>query len=236
MSSDLEQTDYRSLSPLSVVGMILGLFAPVAFLSPLLIVVPLTGMVFSLVALRQIATSDGSVVGRAPAIAGLVLATICASAIPAESVAMRWFTSRQARPIAMEWFQFLARNDPYSAVELTNHPSARLASSPSLVENYTSNEALHENLQTFVNDPAVRALLALGDRATVRYYNDAGFGRLAGGRFQIAQDYAVTYRDSANDPPISFFVQLALEKIPGDASAPGGWRILSYQGGIRPEP
>lgn len=236
MSSDLEQTEYRSLAPLSLVGLILGLLAPVAFLSPLLIAVPLAGIVFSLIALRQIATSDGSVLGRVPAIVGLVLSTICATAIPAQSVAQRWLASRQARPIAMEWFALLAKDDPYSAVEMTNQAAGRLASGPTLVEHYTANEALYERLQTFVNDPAVRALLALGEQATVRYYDDAGFGRLSGDRLQLGQIYAVTFRESPDDEPVTFFVQLVLEKNPGNPTMPGGWHILSYKGGVRPEP
>jgi hypothetical protein len=236
VSSDLEQTEYHSLSPLAVVGLILGLIAPVAFLSPLLVLVPLAGAVVSWFALRQIATSDGSIVGRTAAVVGLVLSLICATAIPAQALALRWFTSRQARPIAMEWFAQLAKNDPYSAVEMTNHPAGRLASGPNLADQYISSEALYKSLQTFVTDPAVRALLALGDRATVRYYSDTGFTSAAGGRVQIGQIYAVTYRQSPDERPISFFVQLALEKLPGDPTTPGGWRVLSYKGGVRPEP
>jgi hypothetical protein len=237
VSSDLEQTDYRSLSPLAVVGFVLGLSAPVAFLSPLLILVPLAGIVFSLAALRQIGASDGTVIGRPVAVVGLVLSTICAIAIPAEALAMRYLASRQARPVAMQWFDLLANNDPYSAVEMTNHPAGRLASGPELPDKYVSNETLYKSLQTFVNDPAVRALLALGDRATVRYYMDAGFGRSTAGDVQVAQIYAVTYHQSPSDEPTTFFVQVALEKIAGDLSSPGGWRILSYKGGdVLPKP
>jgi hypothetical protein len=120
---------------------------------------------------------------------------------------------------------------------MTNHPAGRLASGPDLADKYASNETLHKSLQTFVNDPAVRALLALGGRATVRYYTDSGFGSSSTGGVQVAQIYAVTYHPSPNDEPTTFFVQLALEKVPGDLSSPGGWRVLSHKGGdVLPKP
>jgi hypothetical protein len=235
VSSDLELNEYRSLSPLALVGLVLGLCAPLAFLSPLLIVVPLAGIVFSWLALRQIASSDGMVVGRAIAVAGLVLSLICGAAIPAKSLALRQFTSQQARPIGMEWFALLAKNDPYSALEMTNHPSGRLGPGSTLADQYTSSQSLYESLEKFVQDPAVRALLALGDRAEVRYYDDVAFSRGARGSMQIAQLYAVTHRQASDEEPITFFVQLGLEKLPGDGTTAGGWQILSYKGGVRPE-
>jgi hypothetical protein len=136
----------------------------------------------------------------------------------------------------MEWFALLAENDPYSALEMTNHPSGRLGPGSGLADQYTASHSLYDRLQTFVRDPAIRALLALGDRAEVRYYDDVVFNRGARGSLQIAQLYAVSHRPSSDAAPITFFVQLGLEKLPRDGTAPSGWQILSYKGGVRPEP
>ena len=235
MSADLEQTEYRSLTPAAIVGLILGLFSPVAFLSPLLVAVPVVGLVFSLLALRQIAISEGHVVGRPAAMVGLVLSTICATAIPAQAVGMRWLANRQARPVALAWFKHLAENDPYAAIELTVSPDGRQAPGPSLANYYATDETAHKRLYDFVNEETVRNLLALGDKATVRFYGDAGFGRLSRGRGQVLQFYAVTYREEPTAEPTTFFVQVLLEKTPATPNSPGGWRIVNHKGGVRPE-
>ena len=236
MSADLELAEYRSLTPAAIVGLILGLFAPVAFLSPLLVLVPVVGIVFSLIALRKIATSDGSVVGRPAAMAGLILSTICAAAFLSQAIGMKWLANRQAIPVAQEWFQLLAEGNPQAAIELTADPAGRKAVGPELVDYYASDETAYKRLQDFVQSPAIRALLALGDKANVRYYNHAGFGRLPGGRWQVAQHYAVTFHESPDDKPKTFFILLSLQKDPATATSPGGWRILDYKGGVNPQP
>lgn len=238
MSADLEQIEYRTLTPLAVVGLILGLCSPLAFLSTLLVIVPLLGIVVSLAALRRIASSDGSVIGRPAAVVGLVLSTICASAIPAQAAGMRWLMNRQAQPIAKQWFDLLAEGNPHEALELKSPPQERRLLGSALPEYYASDETAYKTLQDFVNDPrdpTVHTLLALGDKATVRYYDDAGFGRMRDGRVQIAQIYAVTFPDPENEKPTTFFVQLALEKYPAIDDFPGGWRVLESKGGVRPE-
>jgi hypothetical protein len=235
VSADLEQTEYRSLTPAAVVGLILGLLAPVAFLSPLLVAVPLAGLVFSLMALRQISTSEGAVIGRPAAMAGLILSTICAAAIPAQAVGMRWLANRQAQPFALEWFRLLAEQHPQEAIEMTVAPEGRQVPGPSLINYYSSDETAHQRLQDFVSDRWIRTLLALGDKAKVRFYKDAGFVRLSSGRGQVLQFYAVTFRESPDDEPTTFFMQLQLEKSRSTATSPGGWRLVEYKGGVRPD-
>jgi hypothetical protein len=235
VSADLELVEYRTLTPAAIVGLILGLFAPVAFLSPLLVLVPVAGIVCSLFALRKIATSDGSVVGRPAAMAGLVLSTICAAAFLTETIGLKWLANRQAIPVAQEWFQLLAEGNPQAAIEMTADPAGRKAVGSNLVDYYASDETAYKRLQDFVQTPAIRALLALGDKAQVRYYNHLGFGRLQGGRWQVAQHYAITFPDSSEGKPKTFFMLLSLQKDPTTATSPGGWRVLDYKGGVNPD-
>ena len=75
-----EDAAYRTLSILSVVSLILGVAAPLAFFAPLLLVIPLAGIATALLAIRHIALSEGALMGRAAALVGLVLSVGCISA------------------------------------------------------------------------------------------------------------------------------------------------------------
>src|SRR6476620_3954579 len=71
---DPEQTtEYRTLSVLAIISLVMGLAAPLAVAAPFLLAIPLFGIAVSLVALRRIAVSGGVLAGRWAATLGLVL-------------------------------------------------------------------------------------------------------------------------------------------------------------------
>jgi hypothetical protein len=70
--------DYVAVNPLAVVAALLGLASGLAFAGWLLLVVPIVGIVFAVVAIRQINDSNGTQTGKGFAIAGLALCILCA--------------------------------------------------------------------------------------------------------------------------------------------------------------
>src|SRR5436309_2502178 len=67
--------EYRSVSRAAVAAVGLGLASSVVLITPLLAVVPIAAVIAAAVALRSIAASAGQLIGRAPAVVGLCLAT-----------------------------------------------------------------------------------------------------------------------------------------------------------------
>src|SRR5436305_15202732 len=79
---DPEQiTEYRTLSVLAIISLIIGLISPVAIAAPFLLVVPFVGIAVSLLALRRIAVSGGVLAGRWAATLGLVL-SLASAVVP----------------------------------------------------------------------------------------------------------------------------------------------------------
>jgi hypothetical protein len=74
-----EDTVYRTLSVMSLISLCLGLAAPLCLVAPLLYAIPIAGTAVALVALRQIATSDGALIGRKAALVALALCVACGS-------------------------------------------------------------------------------------------------------------------------------------------------------------
>lgn len=67
---------YRQVNPLAVTSVVLGALSIISMLNWFFGLVPLAGIVFALVALRQIRRRPGDMTGRGFAIAGLVLSVV----------------------------------------------------------------------------------------------------------------------------------------------------------------
>jgi len=71
--------EYVAVNPLAVVAALLGVASGLAFFGWLLMVIPIAGIIFAIVAIRQIADSNGTQTGKGLAIVGLALCLLCAA-------------------------------------------------------------------------------------------------------------------------------------------------------------
>jgi hypothetical protein len=71
--------EYVAVNPLAVVAALLGVASGLSFFGWLLMVIPIAGIIFAIVAIRQIADSNGTQTGRGLAIVGLALCLLCAA-------------------------------------------------------------------------------------------------------------------------------------------------------------
>src|SRR5688500_18355240 len=75
-TAGLGSTEYVAVNGPAVFALIFGLFSVLALFENILLIVPLTGIVCAILALRQISQSNGTQTGRALAIGGLVLSLV----------------------------------------------------------------------------------------------------------------------------------------------------------------
>jgi hypothetical protein len=231
-TDDDEVVQYRSVSALAVAGFIVGLFAPVAFIHPLLWTVPLAGLVLSTVALVRIARRESALVGRWPAVAGLLLSWLWGAAAPSEWLAHRLLVDAEARQFATIWFDFVRANEPHKAAQLTQSPHQRYDLDGDVWEAYPPDSDERRGLWQYVQDPPVRALLALGERAHPRYYDTETIQRSAA-RDRLVQVWAVSYDDTGRRK--SFFVRLTLEREILPSAGLAFWTLVGVDGGLRPK-
>jgi hypothetical protein len=78
--------DYVAVNPLAVVAALLGLASGLAFFENLLLILPVLGVVFSIVAIRQINDSNGTQTGRGLAWGGLALSLLFGGGVVAKEV------------------------------------------------------------------------------------------------------------------------------------------------------
>jgi hypothetical protein len=228
-----EPLEYRALSGMAVGGLLLGVLSVSALAGQALWGVPLVGAIVSLVALARINRSQGDLTGRTAALAGLALSVFFGTIAPAQFLSNERMLANRAEEVARQWFDALAHGEPTVAKQLCLAPRqrARLADSNELWAYYRQLPEQRKELTQFVGEPLVRALLALGDRATVRLYETAGVG-VGDEQAAVAQVYAVTYDDHGRRK--TFFVDLTIERNISRGPNKADWRIIKYAGGGNP--
>jgi hypothetical protein len=177
--------------------------------------------------------------GRAAARWGLGLSLIFAVAGPTDWLVYQWRTEAEARQFAELWFKLLARQQPEKAFQLTMSPQLRQPLDDRLWEYYRLAPQWRLKLEQFVapapegeSPRLVRTLLALGERARVRYQ-----GNLAHYEENpleiVIQLFSVTFEDAGVKK--TFFVIVRLGRhIQSNGTA--NWQILGAEGGKKEEP
>ncbi len=209
-AEDGASVEYRAVSGLAIGGLLLGLLSAVAIFHPSLCLVALVALVVNVLALRKIAGNPSVLVGRKAALVGMTLAVACATVGSSHWYASRWFIRREAQRFGAIWFEALARNEPHVAAQYSMPPTERWPLDKGLINRYVDEPDKLEQLQEYTDMPDVRALLALGEEAEVRFYNTEHQGR-RNGEDTVLQVYAVSYSEAGARK--TFFVALSLSRL-----------------------
>lgn len=223
--------DYQTVEPWAVVGVILGLAASSAMLGGVFWLFAALGIAVNLIALARLKANTHRS-GRGAALLGLALSVVFAVAPLAQAATSRWMLTEQARPVATQFLEFLRENSPEKAMNLRFTPDRRLPFDDELWTLFRHDAEAKKLIRKFVDEPAVRTLLALGTGADVRFYKTAGVA--TGGNRAVANlIYTVTFTDASDDKQ-TFFVSVALERKPTMVPDVNPWRIMHIAGGFDP--
>jgi hypothetical protein len=223
-SADDESREYRSVEPLAIVALVLGLFSPLAIVASLWCVVPLFGLAAAGGALMRIARDERR--GRAMALVGMVLAAFFLMVPLARYASSQWLLARQGRLAADQFVAFLHEQSPEKAMLLQMAPDFRPPIDDGLWSFYRNDAESRGQLRKFVANPSVRMLLALGDRADIQFYRTSG--ALAGHRMALVDYwYTVTFTDADNHKKTILFSVL-LERKPTENKELNPWRVKDF--------
>jgi hypothetical protein len=157
-ADDPEQTtDYRTLSVLAIISLVFGILSPLALWGPLLMGIPLLGIAISLLALRNIATSGGTLAGRGAAIAGLALCIASAVTPYSRDFIQRTIRGNQAAEAGQRWIALLTSGNTQEALRQTIDGSR-----PPRIAEPGAPPPTETPLERFMKEPVVKALTAIG--------------------------------------------------------------------------
>ena len=223
--------EYRSTDPWALIGLVLGLISPLAMLATLLLLIPPLGVLANTIALGRI-RADETRSGRGAALAGLALSVFFIALPATQALAVRVLVWRQARPTADAFFELLREQSPEKAFMLKVWPENRHAFDEGLWAFYRNNKRAQRELREFVSEPPVRTLLALGDRAQVRYYKTIGAASDEG-RVVISYWYTVTYDDD-DGKKTTYLLRIIMERMATHSTTLPVWRVKGLSGSIDP--
>ncbi len=228
---------YRAVSRRALAALLLGFASLLALVGPLLWFLPAIGVVVAAAALREIRGSGYVLAGRTAVLVGLCLSLLCGTAAVTHRAAQRWWIRGEAIDVSLAWFQFLLRDQPQLAHQITLRLEERRPPGTDLWEFYRGYSVAADALRGFVQQPLIRTLLALNGAATVRYWSTESqqcYGRSPSysRRDQLTQVYAVTYGQAQQRT--TFFARLMLQRSVPRGSPTARWQIIDYEAGIRP--
>jgi hypothetical protein len=160
---------YRSVSPLAVLAVCLGLASALILTTPLLALVPVAGIVVAAVALRAIGSSGGQLAGRVPAICGLCLATFFLGLGMSQHLVRQTVLEQRAREMSDVFLNLLEEGKAKEAHQFRQVASARITSPEAIAEHYEKNAEAAKELHGFISSPGVKDLIVRGHQADVRF-------------------------------------------------------------------
>ena len=217
--------EYRSLSTMAVVALLLGLASTAVFAAPVLLILPVVALMVSVVALRAIAAKPDVLTGRTLAVIGLLLATVSlAGSLTRDSLYARWM-SHQARPAAEAWIDLVAAGDVDGSFYLTMGAGDR-----ELYRRATQGEAdpkvagqMQQTKEAYDTDPAVERLSKLGSGVQARWVSDGPMKQVRPRQVRLLLNYVVT--SAAGE---TCRVALLMERL-APRGVPAEWHVAQQQ-------
>ena len=221
-------TEYRSLSVLAIISLIFGLAAPLCFVGPLLMAIPLFGIAVAILALRQIDASEGVLAGRWAAVLGLALCVgSITSAITHDFVGKR-IRAAQAAKFGEDWLKLIAAGRAAEAFRLTVD-----AMQPSTAPTEPGAPPPAKTpYQNFLERPLVKSVAAIGAGAKVTLVDTVSVESRNDRRVYVVQQFDVTADGSASAKPVQAFLSMQRGQLPRE----GGSRWLVYHTADAPPP
>jgi hypothetical protein len=167
---DLDPADaYHSVSAMAIVSLVIGLLSPLAFVHPLLWTLPIVGVALAGAAVVRIDRSEGVLVGRKAAIAGLAMSLVFGLGAVTQSATRRLWLSYRAEQVAERFLELLREGKTYEAHQLWTRPQYRFLPGSDYKALYAENPAANEDYQQFLKREVISDLLALGQRAEIEH-------------------------------------------------------------------
>jgi len=144
------ELEYRSMSRAAVLGLIFGLFGLLAWISPMLVFLPMCGVVFSLLAFRAFNKYPTELMGKVPASLGLFLGVLMCIAAPVRHIYI-YYTEV---PDGYERIQFSWLTSPTGAPDIPTEQAVSLNGKKVFLKGYIHPTSISSSAaKTFVLVP-----------------------------------------------------------------------------------
>jgi hypothetical protein len=162
-------SQYRSVAPLAIVAVGLGVASALILTTPLLAPIPVAAIVVAIAALRAISASSNQLAGRALAVVGLCLATFFLGLGLSRHLYRQTMLEVRAREMADTFVGLLEDGKAKQAHQFRQSPALRITAPEAIAEHYEKNQEAAKELQGFVSSPGIKELIARSRQADARF-------------------------------------------------------------------
>lgn len=216
---------YQSMSVTAIIAFIFALLGQSVYINFAFVFLPIIGIVFALISAYTIRKSEGTVFGLAFAKFSLFL---CIVPIVAAGIIWPYYNYtliRQADRFAKMWFNAVLENDIPKVVDfrVPYWERPRHETSDAWWKARYDDQTAHQEIHHILEQPLMRTLIALGDKAEVSYVRTLSMQR-DDYRQYLTLLYAVTYPKDDGSME-SFYLAINLEQSYNEKTKALGWSI-----------
>jgi hypothetical protein len=218
--------DYRSLSVLAIISLLIGLASPLCLLTPVFLMLPLFGVVISLLALRRIAVSEGRLAGRWAATVGLALCVASGASAVSRSTVIRYVRTNRAEQFGRSWIAKLTAKESEQAFKMTvdgtRPPSQAEPGMPAPIST---------PYEQFLSNQFVKAVLVAGENATVERLETLDYIAQTQKDYYVRQRFRITPQSNSGEAGATNAIEADLtfqrSHFRGDRNS--RWLVAAYQ-------
>lgn len=224
---------YRSLSRLALLSVALAVASALALVNLLFIPIALAAIVAAVLSLRAIAASQGQLVGKTWAVAGLALATLLLGWSVSWHFTRQSAIEGQARQVAEGWLRLISTGKIRQAHQLTVGSDRRVEDEKALDRLYSSEPDAVGDLNRWFNEQPLKDFAKLGGAAEFRF--DSVSSNLNRPDFDyVTLKYLFRNGENPNvgakDPEAFTEMWISLQRNRPVGSGPPDWKIMHVSG------
>ena len=228
-ASEAEAT-YTRLCVLALLAALFGAGTFFVYFSPWFFFIGVIAILLSLVALWTIHNGEGTLTGAPLAYFGLCCGVAALVSIAVFWSAYQYGVRREADQFFRLWFATVQQGDIPRAKEFraVYASRSRAASADEWWEAQYGDKFAHRSIHDYVGDRLLRVLVALGDKATISYYETLSVVS-ARENETVVSVYAVIF-PGASGVPETFFVRISGKRLYPAAQQnfkAAGWHLES---------
>jgi len=218
--------EYRSLSVMAIISLLIGLASPLCMISPVFMMLPLLGTFLAVITLRQIASSEGRLAGRWAATIGLVLCIGSGTSAFSRNAVVRYVRSARAEEFGREWLTKIITKETEHAFKETidgTRPPAPLE--PGMLAPTST------PYEQFMKNPMVQSVVAAGADAAIELRETQDYVAQSKNDYYVRQRFGITPQSRSTEgdasTPIEVILTLQRSHYRGDRQL--RWLVAAFQ-------
>ena len=221
---------YRAVSPLALVSLVLGIASLLAVLAPLLCILSVLSILTGVLSLRAIFIDPAGLMGRRAALAGILLGVFSVSATSTWAISRDRTIKFRGQKVASAWLEMVRQGHLQEAHQLAMVASRREAIDVPLETFYDNNAKSQQDLDEYFAKSPLHELRHWGQKGEL-FFEKTLEHQFGGNRDYVDFLFLFRYKQDGNTATIP--LRIILERTIEPETNRGLWHVVRVR---KPDP